>query len=165
MRTPPGVDTQPVPPDTLERRSNRGFWVIAGALALAGVAIAIGTIVSRPEPPSASAQTNLRVAVDAARIVEEEQGSLAEADAGELQVVELTLDFVPGDEASTRPTQISVDARSDRWLGVALGADGRCAFLGVVATGEAELSGLGPAERNRPCTAESYATLADPTGA
>jgi len=162
MRTPSDTDTEPMTSTPQERRSNRGFWVIAGSLALVGAAIAIGTIVTRPDPPSEDAQVNLRVAAEAVEIIVDEQGSLAEADADELRVVELTLDFVPGGQSSTRPTEISVDAGSERWIGAAMTADGRCALLGIEASGQ-EFSSLGPAGDQGPCTADSYAPPAGTT--
>ena len=106
------------------RRSNVPFWVIVGAFALAGIVILLGALLSRPDPPSEDAATNLRTAADAARVVEESRGSLGEATADELLVVEVRLDFVDADEPSTRPSEISVEPGADRWVGAALDEDG-----------------------------------------
>lgn len=131
------------------RRSNAPFWTIVGAFALAGTVILVGTLLSRPDPPSQDAATNLRTAADAARVVEESRGSLGDATADELLVVEVRLDFVEAGEPSTRPSEISVEPGPDRWVGAALDQDGTtCHVLELTQDASIQRTALGGA-----CTA------------
>lgn len=129
---PPGWD-DPRVPVTTTARSNRGFWVIAAAMGLAGLVVIAGAVLTRPQPPGSSARLNLERAVRAANIVQREGGSYAAATADEVGVVELTLTFVPGDRPSDGPTVVSVRAEGDAWVAAARASDGSCQAVRVEA--------------------------------
>jgi hypothetical protein len=148
------------PPGTA-RSGNRGFWVIAAALAIAAAVVVIAALVTRPDPPSGRATDNLEVALNAARIVREESGTWAEATAQELRVVELTLDFVPGGETSTGPTVISVQPGDETWVATARASDGLCH---VIETGPGGDVSRGRFEPVPVCAAGRIPGGAFPTG-
>ncbi len=145
-------------PATTSSRSNRGFWIIAAALGMAGVVVVAGAVLTRPQPPGSSAQLNLERAVRAANIVQREGGSYAAATAEEMGVVELTLTFVPGDRPSDGPTVVSVHAQGDAWIAAALAADGSCRSVRVEANGSNDLVVERDVVTDAPCSADAVAT-------
>jgi hypothetical protein len=111
------------------RRSNRGFWLIFGWLALGTTVVIAGALLARPDRRNEEARENLRAALAAAGLVREEAGSYAAATAEELGVVDVTLTFVPGDRASTGPLEVSVHATDDTVAAAALDPDGTCYWI------------------------------------
>jgi hypothetical protein len=113
------------------QRSNRGFWLIAGGLLIAGLVIVVGALLTSPDPPSTSAKANLELSLRAARIARSKAGTYAAATADELGVIEVRLMFVPGDRPSTGPAQVSVHAGLDAWMAAALASNGGCRWIRV----------------------------------
>jgi hypothetical protein len=154
----PADSGAPGVPASTTSRSNRGFWVIAAALAMAGAVVVAGAVLTRPQPPGSSARLNLERAVRAANIVQREGGSYAAATAEEMGVVELTLTFVPGDRPSDGPTVVSVHAEGDAWIAAALASDGSCRSVRVEANGSGGLAIERALETGAPCSADAVAT-------
>ncbi|MEX0754678.1 MAG: hypothetical protein WD556_06105 [Actinomycetota bacterium] len=149
---------QPDAPAAPRPRSNRGFWILAGGFLVAAIVVAVGAIVTRPDPLSRDVVTNLDAAADAAQIVRDERGTWGAATPEELGVVDLQLRFVEGTVASNDPTTISVAGTDGRWLGVARADDGVCRAIEVDDTGRTR-SDLPQVD---PCSAN--ATAAFPGG-
>ena len=145
-------------PATTASRSNRGFWVIAAALGLAGLVVVAGAVLTRPQPAGSSARLNLERAVRAANIVQREGGSYAAATADEVGVVELTLTFVAGDRPSDGPTVVSVRPEGDAWVAAARASDGSCRSVRVEANRPNGLMIEREVATETPCSADAVAT-------
>lgn len=157
-KSDPSMGTgDPTVPATIPR-SNRGFWIIAAALGVAGLVIVVGAVLTRPQPPGSSARLNLERAVRAANIVQREGGSYAAASADEVGVVELTLTFVPGDRPSNGPTVVSVHPEADMWVAAALASDGSCRSIRVEANRPSGLVIERELATVAPCSADAVAT-------
>ena len=114
--------------------SNRGFWKVFVSLAVGGVLLVALVIAFRPLARSgavAYAQGNLRMAVEVARQVSEEEGSLAtatalrlraEADLGDLLLID-------PDTSSNDSEIVSVFATAGSWTGAARADTGRCFWV------------------------------------
>jgi hypothetical protein len=135
--------------------SNRGFWLVAGGFLIVGAVIVTGAILSAPDPPSSSVRTNLQLALRAANVVRHQSGTLSAATASEMDVVEVRLTFVDGNEPSTGPTVVSVRAEADVWVAAAAETDGTCRAVRMDAyTVDAGLVDV------RPCSADAVAGAA-----
>jgi hypothetical protein len=112
-----------------DRPSNRRFWLVAAPAAAVAIIVVVGAVVTRPDPVPGDARADLALALRAARIVREQAGELAAADASELGVVELRLRFVAADTPSGGPRTISVQASPSRWVAAARAAEGACRWI------------------------------------
>ena len=157
-RLPAPPTDDPRVPATTSTRSNRGFWVIAAALGVAGLVVIAGAVLTRPQPPGSSARLNLERAARAANIVQREGGSYAGATADEVGVVELTLTFVPGDRPSDGPTVVSVHPEADAWIAAARASDGSCRSVRVEANRANALVFERDVASEVPCSADAVAT-------
>lgn len=129
------------------RASNAGFWKVAAALALGGVAIVALVIAFRPVARTgavAYAQRNLRLAATAAAEIARGEGSPAAATRFALaRRPELDhLLFVEADISSNDPEVVSVRAAAAAWTGVARAETGGCFWMRVDASG-ASVGGTG----------------------
>ena len=131
-------------------------------MAAGGVLLIALVVVSRPVARSgavAYAQANLRAAADAAQLVAEADGSLADATALRMREAAGLDDLllIDPDTASNHPEIVSVFAQSDRWTGAARADTGACYWIRVEADGRT-VFGSGT-----DCSAEEAAT-ASPGG-
>lgn len=139
------------------RRSGRGFWLVAGAMALACVFLLVEILVNRPIGDSiAHAESTLRDAQTGATTVHDRSGSFANADADGMALADPSNTYVAGDVASADLDQVSVATRSDQWAGAVQARPGACFYLrltdaggtfygaGTDCTGRSALTASGP---------------------
>ena len=124
--------------------SNRGFWKVTVPMALGGVLLVVLVIAFRPFARTgavAYSQANLRAAAEAAKLVAEEDGSLAGATALGMRDRSGLDDllFIDPDTASNDPEIVSVFAEPDRWTGAARADTGGCFWIRVEADGTTAL--------------------------
>jgi hypothetical protein len=142
------------------KRSNRGFWTVAIPIAAACVVLLVLILVNRPVAERASevtARQNLRRALDAARQVQREEGTLAAATKLELRTIASDLLFIDPDEASNDPDVISVFASGAVWAAANRADTGTCYWVrldheGVTAFGS-----------GADCTGEAARGASDPS--
>jgi hypothetical protein len=121
------ADEQPV------RRSNRGFWLIAGTLLVACVLLIVEIFANRGiKDTVAHAQHSLRVTESAARALVDEQGSLAAADAGSLAGRSSSVRFTGPTTASDDLDAVSVAAGPEGWGAAVMARPGACFYLRIV---------------------------------
>jgi hypothetical protein len=137
--------------------SSRGFWVVAGAMLVAGLFLLVEIFANRPLANSIGhAQDTLRRAQAAAELVRGRTGSFEEADAVALDEDVTDLSFRPGDEASVGLDDVSVAASETEWAAAVQARPGACFYLrlgigadprygvGTACTGEAALLAVDP---------------------
>jgi hypothetical protein len=137
--------------------SNRGFWVIAGALLVGGLFLLVEIFANRPLANSIGhAQDTLRRAQAAAEIVHGRTGSFEEADAAALAEDVPDLAFRPANEASFGLDVVSVSSSDTVWAAAVQARPGACFYIrlgvgadprygaGTECTGEAALSAADP---------------------
>lgn len=110
--------------------SNRGFWIIAGALLVSGVFLIVEIFANRPLANSIGhAQSTLKRARAAAEIVHARTGSFQEADADRLAEDVTGLTFRSGDEASVGLDDVSVSASNTVWAAAVQVRPGACFYI------------------------------------
>ena len=116
-------------------RSNRGFWMVAGTMALASIVV-VTAIVSNlgVKDTIAHAQHSLLLVQTAAQSIRTETGSFDEADASGLAVADL--DLVGPDTGSTDLDQVSVFADASTWAAAVQARPGACFYLRLGASGD-----------------------------
>jgi hypothetical protein len=113
-------------------RSNRGFWIVVGSMALAGAVLVVLIVVSRPQARRgavAYAQSNLRRVAQVAAAISERDGSLAAATPARLHAILTDLLFIDPDQSSNDPEVVSVYASANRWVGAIRAETGGCFWL------------------------------------
>jgi len=94
-------DAAKADPPAPSPRSNRGFWVVTGALVLGCMFMLVEIFANfGTKDTIAHAEHSLRAAQAAAELVHEADGSYAGADHTRLSVVEPTLSWLPATDAS-----------------------------------------------------------------
>ena len=137
--------------------SNRGFWVVAGALLVVGIFLVVEILANRPLADSIGhAQQTLRRAQAAAEISLAETGGYEGADAEALMSEVTELSFRSSDESSVGPDDVSVAASDSTWAAAVQIRPGACFYLrltrgddprygsGTECTGEAALGASDP---------------------
>lgn len=120
------TEFQPEPP----RPSNRGFWLVVGAIIAGGLFLVVEIFANRPIANTIGhAQDTLRRAQAAAEDIAAETGSFAEADAGELAAALPGLTFRAEDEPSTGLDDVSVSASSTEWAAAVRAGEKACFYL------------------------------------
>ena len=133
-------------------RSNRGFWVVAGTMAVGGLFLIVEIFANRPLANSIGhAQDSLRRAQTAAEVVYGRTGSFEEADAASLEEDVPDLTFRGGDDPSSGLDVVSVSALDQVWAAAVQTRPGACFYIrlgvgddprygaGTECTGEAAL--------------------------
>lgn len=139
------------------RRSNRGFWIVAGTLLVSGVFLIVEIFANRPLANTIGhAQSTLRRAEAAAKAVYDRTGSFQEADAGALGEDVTGLSFRSGDGSSVGLDDVSVSASDTVWAAAVQVRPGACFYIrlgagadprygaGTECTGEVALSARDP---------------------
>jgi hypothetical protein len=115
-------------------RSNRGFWIVATALALVCVLMVIAIFANRPLKDSiAHTESDLNAALDRAQRVLGTSGTFAGADAASLARGDDSRDYVGPDEPSSGPGSVSVYASADVWAAAVQARPDACFFIKQVA--------------------------------
>jgi hypothetical protein len=123
--------------------SNRGFWLVMAPIAIVGAALLVLILTNRPAAERASeftARHNLRISLDAARVIAEREGGLGAAGTVAMREQASDLAFTDPDLASNNPEVISVYATDSLWAAAARAETGACFWIrtdpaGAVDTG------------------------------
>ena len=130
-------------PEPARPRSNRGFWIVAGTIAVASVVIVVEIFANRDIKDSiAHAQFSLRAAQAAAESIEAAAGTFAAATPAALAEDEASLTFLGAQEASRSLSEVSVAATETEWGAAVQTRPGACFYLHL-RSGEDPLYGFG----------------------
>ncbi len=139
------------------RGGGRGFWIIAGALALGCVLLVVQIFANRPIAETiAHAQATLLAAQAEAEEVLRDSGTFDAADAEGLGRRELRLTYREADDPSTGLDDVSVSASETVWAAAVRAAADACFYLRLEVGGD-PLYGVG-AE----CTGTAALGASDP---
>jgi hypothetical protein len=116
-------------------RRNRGFWMVAGTMALASIVVVVAIVSNLGVKNTiAHAQHSLLLVQSAAQSIRTETGGFGSADASGLAVAEL--DLVGPDTASTDLDQVSVFADASTWAAAVEARPGACFYLRIGPSGD-----------------------------
>jgi hypothetical protein len=134
------------------RRSNRGFWLVAGTMLLGGILLVVEIFANRPLVGSiAHGESDLRAAAALALNVRSQSGTFEGADAPGLAAFDPTRTYSGPDQPSEGLGQVSVYASTDSWA-ASVQVRGACFYIlehagsgtlyggGTVCTGRAALA-------------------------
>ncbi len=111
-------------------RSNRGFWLVAGTIVIAGVFLVVEIFANLSlKDTIAHAQSSLRTAESAARAIEERTGSLAGARPEAMHDEDPSLRYLTADEPSRGLDEVSVAAGEAGWAVAVRAKPGACFYL------------------------------------
>jgi hypothetical protein len=149
----------PVP--VVRRGSNRGFWIVLGAIVAASAIIVVEIFANRHIADTVGrAQHDLRVGEAQARSVLDATGGFTDADAVALEAARLddgALDVVGPDEVSSGLGEISVYADATTWAAAVSVRPRACFYLKLVVGRDDPLYGVGTE-----CTARQALDSRDP---
>jgi hypothetical protein len=118
----------------LPRRSNRGFWVVAGTMALGAIVLMVEIFANRPMVNAISRTENdLKASLRAAERVYADGGTFTPADADGLEAAVEGRTYVDADQSASAPGTVSVYASGDTWAAASPTAQGTCFYLKQVA--------------------------------
>lgn len=118
---------RPAPP---RRRSNRGFWLVAGTIVIGSIFLLVEIWVNRDLKESIGhAQFSLRSAQAAAETIEARTGSFAAATPEALAEQEPSLTFLAPDEASRSLDAVSVATTGTEWGAAVQTRPGACFYI------------------------------------
>jgi hypothetical protein len=119
------------------RRTNRGFWLVAGAILAISSLLAVAILANRGlKDAVAHAQHSLRTAEAAAGRIRAETGSIGSADAAALEDRERSVTFLEGDVVSGDPDEVSVLANDRGWSAAVAARPEACFYLRVSPAGD-----------------------------
>ena len=122
------------PFEPMPRRSNRGFWMVAGTIGLGAVVLMVEIFANRPMVNAISRTENdLRIASRSAARVFADGGSFTPADASTLGAADEGRTYVDADQPASSPGTISVFASGDTSAAASPTAQGTCFYLKRVA--------------------------------
>jgi hypothetical protein len=124
-----GSTLEPMP-----RHINRGFWMVAGTMALGAVILLVEIFANRPMVNAISRTENdLKAALRTAEGIYADGGTFTAADAEALGDADDTRTYVDADRSATTPGIVSVYASGDTWAAASPTAQGTCFYLKQVA--------------------------------
>jgi hypothetical protein len=119
-------------PTERPRRSSRGFWVIAGTMALIAIVVVVEIFVNKPLGDAIShAQFSLRGALAEAEDLRAATGSFAAADAAGLAEADPSRTYLGPEQPSTGLDVVSVAAAPAEWAGAVEVRPGACFYIRV----------------------------------
>jgi len=122
------VDLDPIEP--LPRRHQRGFWMVAGTIAIGAVVLLVEIFANRPLVNGISrVEHDLTVARRHAERIFSDGGTFEAADASGLAAADAGRTYVEGDQASSTPGTVSVVATADTWAAASRSQQGTCFYL------------------------------------
>ena len=120
--------------EPLPRRSNRGFWMVAGTIGLGAVILMVEIFANRPMVNSISRTENdLKTSLRAAERIYADGGSFTPADANSLSAADEGRTYVRADRSASSPGTVSVYASGRTWAAASPTAQGTCFYLKQVA--------------------------------
>jgi hypothetical protein len=126
------LDGEPFQP--LPRRSNRGFWMVAGTIGLGAIVLMVEIFANRPMVNSISRTENdLKVSLRAAERIYADGGSFTPADAGALAATVGGRTYVDASRSASVPGTVSVYASGTTWAAASPTAQGTCFYVKQVA--------------------------------
>ena len=126
------LDLEPIAP--LPRRSNRGFWMVAGTIGLGAVVLMVEIFANRPMVNAISRTENdLRTSLAAAERIYADGGSFTPADAAGLGAAGGGRTYVDADRPASSPGTVSVYASGQTWAAASPTAQGTCFYVKQVA--------------------------------
>ena len=112
------------------RDAGRGFWIVAGGLAVGCVLLVVQILANRPIAETiAHAQHTLRTAQAAAEDSRSKTGSFLGADAGGLEVTRPSLTFHEAGSPSVGLDDVSIAASDRVWAAAVRARPGACFYL------------------------------------
>lgn len=112
------------------RRSNRGFWMVAGTMALGSVVLLVAIFANRPMVNAISrTEHDLKVALRSATRIYADGGTFAAADAAGLAKADGGRTYVEADRSASSPGTVSVYASADTWAAASPTQQGTCFYL------------------------------------
>ena len=130
-------------PEPVRPRSNRGFWIVAGTIVIAGIVLVVEIVANRDIKDSIGhAQFTLRTAQAAAEAIEAASGSFAAATPEGLAEQDPSLTYVGSDEPSRSLDTVSVAATPTEWGAAVQTRPGACFYVHL-RVGEDPLYGFG----------------------
>lgn len=124
-----GTTSEPLP-----RHVNRGFWMVAGTMALGAVVLLVEIFANRPMVNAISRTENdLKAALRTAEGIYADSGTFTGADAHALGEADEVRTYVDADRSATTPGIVSVYASGDTWAAASPTAQGTCFYLKQVA--------------------------------
>ena len=130
-------------PEPPPRRSNRGFWLVAGTMLITAVVLVVEIVANRDIKDSiAHAQYSLRTAQAAAEAIEESTGSFAAATPEALAARDPSITYLGPEEASQGLDEISVATTPTAWGAAVQARPGACFYVHL-RSGEDPLYGSG----------------------
>lgn len=126
------LDGAPVQP--LARRSNRGFWMVAGTIGLGVVVLMVEIFANRPMVGAiARVEYDLKTSLRAAQRIYSAGGSFTSAGAGALAAADEGRTYVEADRSASTPGTVSVYASGTTWAAASRTAQGTCFYVKQVA--------------------------------
>ncbi len=124
-----GSTLEPMP-----RHANRGFWMVAGTMALGAVILLVEIFAHRPMVNAISRTENdLESALRTAERIYADGGTFTVADAEALGDADDARTYVDADRSATSPGIVSVYASGDTWAASSPTAQGTCFSVKQVA--------------------------------
>jgi hypothetical protein len=118
----------------LPRRSNRGFWMVAGTMALGAVVLLVEIFANRPMVNAISRTENdLEISLRAADRIYADGGSFTPADAAGLAAAAGGRTYVDADVPASSSGTVSVYAAGQTWAAASRTAQGTCFYVKQVA--------------------------------
>ncbi|GIU98053.1 MAG: hypothetical protein KatS3mg013_1856 [Actinomycetota bacterium] len=138
--SPLGVPAEPsdgdAAPGHADSPSNRGFWIVAGAMALTAVVLVVAIVANRGLRDAVGhAQASLRRAQEAAEAIRARDGALAAADGRAIASAAPDLVVLAPDEPSVDPGQVSVYVGPRGWAAAAAARPQACFWLRITPSG------------------------------
>lgn len=122
------LDGEPFQP--LPRRSNRGFWMVAGTIGLGAVILMVEIFANRPMVSAIGRTENdLKISLAAAERIYSDGGSFTPADADALAAADATRTYVTADRPASSPGTVSVYASGDTWAAASPTTQGTCFYV------------------------------------
>jgi hypothetical protein len=122
------LDGEPFQP--LPRRSNRGFWMVAGTIGLGAIVLMVEIFANRPMVNSISRTENdLKVSLRAAERIYADGGSFTPAGVDALTDAVEGRTYVDANRSASVPGTVSVYASGTTWAAASPTAQGTCFYL------------------------------------
>ena len=123
-----------VPFEPLPRRSNRGFWMVAGTMALGAVVLMVEIFANRPMVNAISRTENdLTTSLRVAERIYSDGGSFTAAGADALAASVEGRTYVEATRSAFSPGTVSVYASGQTWAAASPSEQGTCFYLKQVA--------------------------------
>jgi hypothetical protein len=120
--------------EPLPRRSNRGFWMVAGTMALGAVVLMVEIFANRPMVNAISRTENdLKTSLRAAERIYADGGSFTVAGADALATAAEGRTYVSADVPASSTGTVSVYASGQTWAAASPTAQGTCFYVKQVA--------------------------------